>query len=1157
MATLVSRTSGNFTTAGTWALCSVAAELDSEAGSTNVAATNLDSAAFVLEANQIDGFAVKLSNATGTGGTCTFTLRNSTTATDIFTVTINWADLYVNNSSAGGRGWLFFSTGATHTPNGTDSYVIRCIRTTSGIALFTNGTANNWSRQVRRTATQAPAANDKLIISGQYTGAGTSNRYTVTLDNTATTSFGPTVSGGPPQGITINAKGTLQLATPGSATNYYLKWKGLMEIYGDGELFLDNPPATTGTITACTLKNTTGRITNTTNATPIVVSSRTHGLSTGDVVRIYGNIGNTAANGTFQITVIDANSFSLQDSSGTNVAGNGTHKYPGLISGLWMALPVCTSTAHGLTTGDIITISEAGRGDTSGGITGLNGCHRITTWGANKFILDASGTGTIALTTSGTWTKRGILPATSTCVLEMDSVANVDSGIQVYNGGKFLSIGAPKTARTRIVESTIIGSDTTSMNSLVDTTNVANSVVTWKEGQKFDPAWTGAININGTSRTITGTVTTTSLTVTTNATALTGVPAWKEATGANVTMKVDDTTGWAAGDKVVAISSARNAGPSTYTISSVDSATQVTLTAGSTGYHSGLNDVNGDVRSYVGNMTRNINIRGVSSSLQGFINLVSYSALVLHKDTEFYWLGSGITNKRGYSAQNQTFGGQLQFLNCSIHDNIAASSIGYSSTGNNASHVNYPLIENMVVANIATGGLCVNPGANASSTAFTMSGCLIAGNLNANCVTTASSGGYVMFDNVATHAGSNNFSFNLGATGSAQMPVYYGNISLGGSGGALNLATGPVSGVFGDGTYGNKAIRNNGSSAGSCTLFFQSNTSLAQKFAIDGYESFGCCGVPAAGGQVIIGGIAGGTLSNFKINAGANNVPAAGDVNLAICGLGADWVIDNMLSGQVTPNPTTDVAMWAANQSTSARAVFRNCKFGSANWMASTVVGTNSAAGYNTFVSLSHNQVSGAFSGYKLHEAVYAVGSSSFSNAQTAKFESDTVVYRTAAPSLKITPSTAASKIVIPVARIPVTSGSTITPTAYVRLSQLASGDSASYNGAAARLILCADPSIGINVDTVLATHSGTLNSWEALSGTSASFTGIGVAKLVVDCDGTAGFVNVDDFSCASVPTTQDYKFWSQDVLGVFVNGEPSGGGGGSVVFSTLGRMIG
>lgn len=1159
MATLVSRTSGNFTTAATWALCSVAGELDSEAGSTNVAGTNLDSAAFVLEANQIDGFAVKLASDVGTGGTCTFTLRNSTTATDIFTVTINWADLYVNNASSGGRGWLFFSTGATHTPNGTDSYVIRCVRTTSGILLFTNGTANNWSRQVRRTATQAPAANDKLLIAGQYTGAGTSNRYTVTLDNTATTSFGPTVSGGPPQGITINAKGTLQLATPGSATNYYLKWKGLLEVYGDGELFLDNPTGTTGTVTACTLKNGTGRITNTTNATPIVVSSKTHGLSTGDVVRIYGNIGNTAANGTFQITVVDANSFSLQDSSGANVAGNGDHKWSGYISGLWMALPVCTSTSHGLTTGDIITIHEAGRGDTSGGTTGLNGCHRITTWGANKFILDASGTATIALTTAGTWIKRGPLPATSTCVLEMASVANVDSGIQVYNGGKFLSIGAPKTARTRIVESTIIGSDTTSMNSLVDTTNVANSVVTWKEGQKFDPAWTGSININGTSRTITGTVTTTSLTVTTNAGALTGVPAWKEATGANVTMKVDDTTGWVAGDKLVAISSARNAGPSIYTISSVDSATQVTLTAGSTGYHSGLNDVNGDVRSYVGNMTRNIDIRGVSTSLQGFVDLVSFSALVLHKDTEFYQLGSGTANKRGYSARSQTFGGHLQLLNCSIHDNIVASSHGYVSTANNAAHVNYPLIEGMVVANIAAGGTCVQPGANASSTAFTMSGCLVAGNLNANCVSTTSAGGFVMFDNVVTHAASNNYSFNLGATGASQMPVFYGNVSLGGSGGALNIQTGPVSGVFGDGTYGNKAIRSNGTSAGSSTVFFQASTSMSQKFAIDGYESFGCCGVPAAGAQVIVGAVVGGTLSNFKIESGANNVPAAGDVSVAICGLGADWTIDNMLSGQVTPNPTADVALWAANQSNSVRAVFRNCKFGSTNWMPATVVGTNGATGFSTAVSLNHNQVSGAFSGYKLHEAAYAVGGSSFSNIQTAKFESDAVVYRTAAPSLKITPSTLNSKIEIPIARIPVNSGSTITPTVYVRESQLASGDSANYNGAAAILILRADPSIGIAADVVLDTHSGTLGTWEAMSGTSASFTGTGVAVLEICCDGTAGFVSVDDFSCASVPTTQEYKFWAQDTLGVFVNGEPpaGGGGGGSVAFSPIGRFIG
>ena len=52
------------------------------------------------------------------------------------------------------------------------------------------------------------------------------------------------------------------------------------------------------------------------NATPIVITDNGHGNVTGDVVFIYGVQGNTAANGAWQITKIDDNTYSLNNSSG-------------------------------------------------------------------------------------------------------------------------------------------------------------------------------------------------------------------------------------------------------------------------------------------------------------------------------------------------------------------------------------------------------------------------------------------------------------------------------------------------------------------------------------------------------------------------------------------------------------------------------------------------------------------------------------------------------------------------------------------------------------------------------------------------------------------------------------------------------------------------
>jgi hypothetical protein len=62
---------------------------------------------------------------------------------------------------------------------------------------------------------------------------------------------------------------------------------------------------------------TTGKaITGATNASPIVITSAGHGFATGDFVAITGVTGNTAANGLWQITLSDANSFSLNGSTG-------------------------------------------------------------------------------------------------------------------------------------------------------------------------------------------------------------------------------------------------------------------------------------------------------------------------------------------------------------------------------------------------------------------------------------------------------------------------------------------------------------------------------------------------------------------------------------------------------------------------------------------------------------------------------------------------------------------------------------------------------------------------------------------------------------------------------------------------------------------------
>lgn len=67
-------------------------------------------------------------------------------------------------------------------------------------------------------------------------------------------------------------------------------------------------------------------VTGATNATPIVVTAVGHGRATGEVVQVAGVLGNTAANGTWTITVTGANTFSL-----TGSVGNGAYTSGGSV----------------------------------------------------------------------------------------------------------------------------------------------------------------------------------------------------------------------------------------------------------------------------------------------------------------------------------------------------------------------------------------------------------------------------------------------------------------------------------------------------------------------------------------------------------------------------------------------------------------------------------------------------------------------------------------------------------------------------------------------------------------------------------------------------------------------------------------------------------
>uniref|UniRef100_A0A6M3IFA1 Putative tail tubular protein n=1 Tax=viral metagenome TaxID=1070528 RepID=A0A6M3IFA1_9ZZZZ len=75
------------------------------------------------------------------------------------------------------------------------------------------------------------------------------------------------------------------------------------------------------------LGTTAVSITNATNASPIVVTAASHGLSDDDIVFIHDVGGNTETNGTHLITYIDADSFSLDGTTGNAAYTSGGKVY--------------------------------------------------------------------------------------------------------------------------------------------------------------------------------------------------------------------------------------------------------------------------------------------------------------------------------------------------------------------------------------------------------------------------------------------------------------------------------------------------------------------------------------------------------------------------------------------------------------------------------------------------------------------------------------------------------------------------------------------------------------------------------------------------------------------------------------------------------------
>lgn len=95
-------------------------------------------------------------------------------------------------------------------------------------------------------------------------------------------------------------------------------------------------------------KMETGSITGATNASPVVITSAGHGLKVGQYVKVSGVLGNTGANGSYIVSAVTTDTFSLSGST-----GNGSYTS----GGTWTTVGLYKVTL----TGAVLSALAAGR----------------------------------------------------------------------------------------------------------------------------------------------------------------------------------------------------------------------------------------------------------------------------------------------------------------------------------------------------------------------------------------------------------------------------------------------------------------------------------------------------------------------------------------------------------------------------------------------------------------------------------------------------------------------------------------------------------------------------------------------------------------------------------------------------------------------------
>ena len=547
-----------------------------------------------------------------------------------------------------------------------------------------------------------------------------------------------------------------------------------------------------------------------------------------------------------------------------------------------------------------------------------------------------------------------------------------------------------------------------------------------------------------------------------------------DAAAAATTLSVSADTGWLSGDDIAIASTTRattaHTQAETRALAADAGASSLTVTAGLTHAHGGTTPV---VAEVIG-LTRNVRVEAVNSSFVSFV-YVGAVAQVAVEWVSFRHMGTATTGKRGIEIELTT--GSVTCRYCALRD-FAARGLYFNANSDNWT------VEHLVgwkVGHQATGHAAVYVATTAGTNWRLTDVDIIAGN---------SSGGYGV-DLEALGGVVERLRVNSG--GGSGVRVW----GIGGV--AANLA--PLGRIVGLDAH---AHTDNGLTLHNVNLVHVEDFRIWRNNAGGILLASGSVGRFVGQDGVLFGN------TTFSLSTGTSsasrlftlrNVQSNGDSSFATTnGILAptsgnntfEFELENCVfsavSGIFTAH-TNDLSFQGTGTYV-ATAKIRHCQLLGTN----KYTGTTNLIGRSAIVEHNVGQVA------NVHQAFYP-------NVGTVSY--DGTLFRSAAPSERLEPIAPAGplwKLETGPKRLAIPNGAALTVACWVRKS-------AAYNGSAPRLVLRANASVGILADVVLATFSAAADVWQQLSGATPIVTADGVLEVVVDCDGSAGAVYVDDWA--------------------------------------------